>query len=647
MSLRENWNHINMIDYIKNNMTDNRIEVISFDVFDTLLCRPFYYPTDLFLLLNKTFCIYTDSRVHFSDLRLKGEQIARGKAKNRSQRQDISLDCIYKTIHEVFLVTKEVCSLMKKQEILLEKRFCYLRQTGYELFQYALKTGKKIVLISDMYLSEDVIAGILIEKGLEGFSKVYVSSETGKRKSTGDIYRYVLDDLKVCAGQMFHIGDHWELDCEIPAGEGILTAHFPKALEVFEDKEQQYGTNHCSKMAQMICGKWVDYEQISKSVGYRCMLAVCANMYFDNPYRSFLDGSDFNGDPYFIGFYLLGMHITGLLQWIQNIVSRSGYKRIVFLARDGWLIRKAYEIYQGYDAKLPDAVYLYTSRSAVLPEMIKNELDLLELPIDFFGYSPEKLAELLEFCMVLDVRNKLAGWCAQCGVSYTENFCSHEVFWKTARFLWEDCYDSFRHQQTLDVLREYFSQVREEDIFFDMGYSARIQFSINQLSGKNNDVMFVHSDSVKHYELEQKGKFKIYSFYDFIPYMSDVMREIMMSSTDNSCIGYCVENNVVKPVFEETGYGAKTKEIIHRLQQGALDFVQQFLEKFYDYKDEIRFKSQEVSMPWEGYLRFLSEADSEIFRAMDLEDKVYAGAAKMNLLWMIEERLKWLPDYAK
>ena len=46
------------------------------------------------------------------------------------------------------------------------------------------------------------------------------------------------------------------------------------------------------------------------------MIAVVANKYFDNPFRTFNRESDFNIDPYLIGYYAVGMYKFGVTNWL-------------------------------------------------------------------------------------------------------------------------------------------------------------------------------------------------------------------------------------------------------------------------------------------------------------------------------------------
>ena len=51
------------------------------------------------------------------------------------------------------------------------------------------------------------------------------------------------------------------------------------------------------------------------------MLAVVANKYFDNPFRVFNGESDFNIDPFLIGYYAVGMYMFGVGNWLLRATS--------------------------------------------------------------------------------------------------------------------------------------------------------------------------------------------------------------------------------------------------------------------------------------------------------------------------------------
>ena len=106
-SIVTNWD--DGLERIKLAICDKNIKYVSFDIFDTLIKRPFYEPKDLFILLNKYFREYTNgvSGMDFSKIRVYCENLAREQIENE-ECQDVTLDEIYKTIEKQYGIEKDV-----------------------------------------------------------------------------------------------------------------------------------------------------------------------------------------------------------------------------------------------------------------------------------------------------------------------------------------------------------------------------------------------------------------------------------------------------------------------------------------------------------------------------------------------------------
>ncbi len=76
-SINTKWN--GGLEYIKEQIITGDYEYISFDIFDTLICRPLYNPTDLFYMLDKKFEELYKTNISFYKIRIAAESIARKK----------------------------------------------------------------------------------------------------------------------------------------------------------------------------------------------------------------------------------------------------------------------------------------------------------------------------------------------------------------------------------------------------------------------------------------------------------------------------------------------------------------------------------------------------------------------------------------
>lgn len=628
-SITTDW--IDGLEGIKNAIIKGKFKYVSFDIFDTLLVRYLYKPEDVFILMNKKFEQLYKTNISFDKLRIGAERICRMNfGKTNPDYQDVNIDEIYDCLAEYYDIPKDIASEMKNEEKRLEIYFSTRRNSAYEIFDVAKKSGKEVILVSDMYLDEDTIKTMLGNAGYNGYKKLYLSSVLRKTKANGDIFKAVIKDLGCKPSDILHIGDTWINDIERPKALGINTVFFPKAREVFENKINGVTTNLCQSIGESVCGVMCNSSKFMDSLGYRCMMALAAVKYFDNPYRSFNNESDFNASPYFIGYYALGMHMVGLSKWIAD--SSKEYDNIYFMARDGYLPMLAYNIYRNEND--PEGKYIFTSRKMLLPAMIESKEDFYDLPVEFRNHTPETILDLLSFCCV-DLKDKNIPFDLK-SVFTDEN--QYNCFIK---YFIENLYDENKHNMAIERCQKYFDPLADgNNISFDMGYSGRIQTAVSKVCKKGIDVLFVHSDPKRSPDMKRKGKYKIKNFYDFYPYMSGLIREHILSDFSSSCIG--IDENI-NLIFDGIEKIYQDRFVVEKIQKGALDFVKDFKDIFNEFTDYIDIRSYEVSMPFEGYLRCGKDIDRRIFSASYFEDLVYGSKDNINIYEFIKNYLVTLP----
>lgn len=640
LSITSPWN--GGLESIKESILRAQDAYISFDIYDTLVQRPFLEPTDLFELLDKDFEQLLSSNLKFRQIRTGAEEIARRRyGTYHPDWQDITLPEIYRVMCEAYHIPEKIADRLMEREKQLELEFGSIRNAGRELYEAALLSGKQVILISDMYLERETIVKLLERNGYCEYSKLYLSSEIRRTKYNGSLYRYVRKELGI--GQdthIYHIGDTWQNDYINARDNGFDPILLPKAREIFENRIQGAVTNDCASIGLKANGCIVDRRKQYGSVGIGCMYAAVCNKYFDNPYRSFHPESDFNADPYLIGFYALGMHLAGLNRWITEECRKRKAEKIHFLARDGYLPMKAYEILNAGRDDVPEADYLYASRKAVLPGMIRSETDYYGLPVEYRNHSPESLLKVLEFAssdMDEETKEKI---CKQNGIAYHKVFTQKEEYLKFIDVFLQHIYDGAVYAESYETASRYYAGIGEKDIAFDMGYSGRIQNAVSRLAGRGVDVLFVHSDNDLSDKMARTGRFKIVSYYDFIPCISGLLREHMLSDTGAGCIGFRCTAGSVEPVLQEEGRTVQDRLVLGMLQQGALDFVTCMRQLFGAYEEYIPFRVTESSMPFEGYLRNAKEIDTKIFAASYFEDFVYGASKQINIGQFIHEHYR-------
>lgn len=611
----------NRMEELKERVVNGPYRYISFDIFDTVLTRPFARPQDLYRLMDRQFHLLYPSNADFYDVRMHAERGCReALMHSHPDWQDVSVDEIYDYMQKAYALPAKVCAKLLQLERELECRYCGCRRAVREVYDLALAAGKKVLFISDMYLDEATVCKLLEQVGCYRYERLFLSSKDRKVKWTGDLYRLALCELEAEPSDLLHIGDNFKTDIKTAEQLGIHTCHVPRTLELFE--------TYCTKPVKYLCTNTISRNLDECSVGFGCMQALAANKYFDQPFRPFHPQTDYNMDPYLIGYHAVGMHLAGLVKWMAAIVGRHRYRRIVFTSRDGWLPMAAYEKYRRFHPKLPQAVYMHVSRKSMLAVMLKGKADFYELPIIVEYYSPDSWMELLGFCVRDDYQEILKTVQADTG----QKFSGRHSYCRFVAFFLEHLYSEEKHKKKVQEIRAYCKMLRGNDILFDMGYSGRIQGAICDAAGKKLDAMYVYgSRDLEQRRLNHTYHFEVFQLYEVLLDAPDFFREYLLSEPGPSCVDYRTTEKGVIPVFDDVYPKANEKFVIGTIQRAALEFLDDFYERFAEVGDAVAFSPQEVSLPLEGFLRFSSRTDRHIFSACYGEDQVYSARSCFNM----------------
>ncbi len=631
----------NSINSIIKKMNDSTISVISFDIFDTLIVRTIGSPSDLFELLDKYFKQLNASAISFRKIRVEAENVLRRMiTSGEIKKEDITLDEIYDVITSLFGVEKTVADRMKNYETELECELCKPRKTGQRLYKEAIKTGKRVILTSDMYLEEAVVTKILDNCGYKGWHKLYLSSTLGLRKVTGNLYKYIVTELGVKSEQILHIGDNEQSDYELAVKNGCQSVWLPSARYMYENKG-------CGNQVKKICGELTNWEAAQNSVGIGIMRQLAANKYFDDPFRQFEEKSDYNADAYFIGYAALGMELLSLVNWIIKCAKEDGVNNVIFMARDGYLPLKAYELLSQYK-ELPKASYLYVSRIAVLPAMIHTALDLYDLPMDLNYQTPNKLLLRLSFCMKDIEENELDNLLKENGFSDYDLIFTKSEYLRFISLFIKYLYDETKHENAKKRIAGYMlenenAKITDNCALFDMGYSGRIPEAIIHSTGIVPHIYYFHSDSREHFRYEKISGMKIKTFFDFNPYMESSIREYSYLEATSSCIGYDEKLNPIFDIGPAPGY----EKNVNLMQKGALDFIKDFMDDFGEFEKEAAYRYHDASMPFEAFIRYCSKYDRSVYDNVLIDDELWGGRRNIDLKELMEIRLAKIPQYAK
>ena len=304
-------------------------DVISFDIFDTLLMRRTLVPADVFVLMKRE----------------QPDNAALIDERREIEHTDyhLTLDEIYEELKRTHPGIEDRIEDLKERELRTERKVIRQRRPVAELLACAAEAGKTVILVSDMYLTEKQLKEILDDAGIAGYDRIFVSCAYRKLKAEG----LFLDVQKAYPGRrILHIGDNEQADL-LPARKAGLDAFILPS---------------CLSLAAA-CG--YDDAVLSAEPEDRNMLGLLISTAFENPFRSleFHRLKDAERLERF-GVMACAPVLIGYLGFLAQQIHRVQADKVLLTARDGYILQQLYTKLREKDRTLPPAEYFYMSRHA-------------------------------------------------------------------------------------------------------------------------------------------------------------------------------------------------------------------------------------------------------------------------------------------
>lgn len=353
-----------MLDISKAKELIDNADVVSFDIFDTLIRRNVDSPLGVFHLMKGAAHELSGGHVSdFRSVRVKAEKAALEKARERGV-QEVTFDEIYREIKELTGIDDATAAQIQALEVETELRCVHPRVVGLDLLRYAKMRKKRIILASDMYLPRSAIERLLNQAGIGVPGVLYLSNELMKTKREGDLFRHIVEDLGVHPSEMAHFGDNPKGDVSSPKELGIAAFYIPRSILNYRE------SSDFGKRLTLAAKK---HWSLTKSV----VDAMISDRFFDNVSRRSLD-SFFRGDPFQFGYATLGPMMLGLSFWLYREAKADGVRKLYFLSRDGLVMKRVFdELFPLEECGL-ETEYLYCSRRMARVPLIRNRFDLLQ-----------------------------------------------------------------------------------------------------------------------------------------------------------------------------------------------------------------------------------------------------------------------------
>ncbi len=542
-------------------------DLVSFDIFDTLLFRTTATPSGVF---EKTWeaagnLKLTDiSPQEFAKLRIEMERRARNKKKTR----EVNLEEIYQ---ECPVCIASDITKLQELEIETERECCYVNGFIYGYVRSLHEADKKVVLISDMYLSSRAVKYILKANGIDisVFDGVFISNEEECGKQDGSLFDVLFSKFPgIRHEKMLHIGDNRNSDYVQAVKKGMSAVHY----DAIPDKLNSI----------------YDYERIRHNVPQPGILSLRKSLVYNNSGR-FKEGIQRNA--YETGASVVGPFLVMFTSHVCSRLKELGIKSIYPLMREGYILGKLLEAEAAYRRMDLEVHPLYISRKVTyIPSIEKINREEIENMIGARNLTVEESVKLmgLDWQWFSDVSN-------YAGMRWKD---SHKVM-KNGITLKEYLVGRFLEEDNIKVSERYIKEQRGYLVRYlkheigdfnnaatiDIGYFGRIQMwmekalSLEGIKCKMKHFLAVGVTGDKVYDgMDFEGYYGTFAENgDLIPVIhrtADLL-EKFISSTEGSTIGY-KENLMegkIEPVKDKE---VANSEVVMASFQGILDFQKAF-----------------------------------------------------------------------
>lgn len=539
-----------ILDKVTNYSSDCIIEkikkydVISFDIFDTLVKRTVADSKDIYamtaLAVSKENNIYVDPEEYMQD-RINAAIHASNNI-DKDYCEEITLVDIFDNLPSAYWNIKED---LLKSEIEIEKLCCKANPVIKKVYNWCIKNCKRVVITSDMYLPEDVVITILSNCGYNTYNSLYLSSTIKKKKATGSLFVYVLK--KEMTRSIIHIGDSFRSDYlkakqnDISA---ILISSNPNRLE------------HCRIKTVMNDKEKSDYKRMKH------IMNAFADPEWDEFYR--------------YGYEVLGPLLYGFSMWLKEEVEKKCYDGLFFIARDGYLLLRAFE---KLDNKNQYArKYLYVSRRSLGVPLLAYTTGLKFL-IETNDLGKQWDCKMLSYRLGIEYSLALGHW-KKNGIKEQEKIRGYDLLNDSRilsfyRELCEAVMDNSRNQHKLLISYLEIENFRGNIALIDTGGNGTTQKYFDTLLKGNIDLkqqgLYLWK---KNTSTINAKSFPITEEELSLGNMTLV--EFFLTAPEGTTLKYELQNGRVIPRTRTYEHDERTQDIIKKVQDGALHFVEIF-----------------------------------------------------------------------
>ncbi|MBB5194459.1 HAD family hydrolase [Anaerocolumna cellulosilytica] len=538
---------------------------VSFDIFDTLLKRTVEKPSHIFYLAAEEFKKRTGQVIlDYETMRSKAEIHARAVLDDKKSKagqespihsEEITLTDIYRQINGLTVQDKEI---LMQIEYDLELQLCCENKDMKKLFEWCLENNKKVLCISDIYLPASLIEEMLTKCGYTAYDRLYLSSLTGFKKSTGSLFLHVLKSLKISEKELVHIGDSFQSDYLAANKLGIKSVLVPNKINQLS-RDVVSDVSPKDKLAYQILQAMINCTMPSEQ---------------DEYYR--------------FGYETFGILLHHFNRWLKKDLEKRNISKIFFFSRDGKIMKAA------FDTMYPESGlkehYICVSRRSLRVPQLWFQSDLNSI---VYGFPAAKYITMETFLINIGLEpDKYMKELKECGLTLSTVVKRSEISASESLVAF---YGKIKPDMVANSRKEYDSLLRYlkandfygEVAVVDIGWRGSLQYFLQQITEQAGIPVNMHGYyislskdakwdlDIQGYVGNDAGKNGCMVWKPFVGLAETLFMALEGSAKKYTCSD---ANHTIEPIlypFEYVKNGKLLPEALHvkAIQEGAISYI--------------------------------------------------------------------------
>lgn len=557
-------------------------DVVSFDFFGTLFSRKTYMASDIWEYVGDSL-VDEQRKERYLQLR-------------KSVYANINKEAVH--ISEIYEKMDIDMSELKEKEIELENQFIVPRYIMISLLKEVIEAGKRIYVISDMYLPTTFFVNQLRKYGVKLPQEcIWISCDYGLTKRDGELWSKFRDEI-VKGRTALHIGDNRESDIDNCEKYANIDTYFIMAQE---EMLRRSTIRNCL--------------QYVRNNYHSMVLGLCISRLFNDPFSLCNTRGKVKIDSREdFGYFVFGPIVFTFAIWLLKSVKADSIQQLCFLGRDGFFLKQNFEYIcklVNYSHKM-NISYLETSRQILMCASIEKESDFDEyMKMPYEG----KLDEFFEDRLQIELRDEDKK-------AYNVNISMPQGYETIKKIIPQYKDEIVRYvKSTKEEYKKYLCsfKLKSSDAVVDLGFYGTTQHYLSKI---------LNEEFIGYYIVANKSDSNVLSKRHMLKSCTNISSDISCKNTFIHSMGLAIESFLTSPHGMIKGINQKGQFICApdtnnqrffedkiEINEGIRRFIKDMVDLHYDRLERLHICIDDFIDHWYGLLLKNSIFSEEVKRS--------------------------------